>query len=235
MTTAKLIGVGVGPGDPELLTLAAINRVEEAKCLAYVVNQDGKSFARAIVAKYIPKNTIELPLLFSMSPDIETRIKSRAQAGEKVLTFIEKGIDVCFITEGDPLLYSTFQHLMAAVPDSVETEIVPGITAYQCAASRSAFSLALENETVVISSALNDLNHLAAWLKTGKSVVLYKVFKSIAKIKKILSGVEPSPKAILIENAGTADEMIDLDWKNWTEENLPYFSIILISPPEHEK
>ena len=226
---AKLIGVGVGPGDPELLTLAAVRHVREAECLAYVINREGKSFARDVVAEYIPQAIEELPLLFSMSPDIEERRASRAQAAEKVLAVLGKGKNLTFITEGDPLLYSTFQHLLASMPEDVEIDIVPGIMAFNSAAANSAFSLVVENETLMVSSGLRELNQLPEWLAKGKTVVLYKVFTAIPEIKKVLSNIHPVPQAVLLENASTENERIHRDWQSWPEA-LPYFSIALIRP-----
>ena len=138
--SGKLFGVGVGPGDPELLTLKALRIIQSAPVLAYTVNSEGFSYARQIIATHIHADQVELALSFSMSPDRSIRQTARSQATEKVLKYLRNDLDVVFVTEGDPLLYSTFQHLLARLPKAIAVEGLPRYQRHVCCLSFNSFS-----------------------------------------------------------------------------------------------
>jgi precorrin-2/cobalt-factor-2 C20-methyltransferase len=145
--------VGVGPGDPELLTLKAIRIIQNASVLAYPVDDQGYSFARETVKAHIRAGQVELPLLFSMSPERMTRLKTRQNAAGQVLEALRNASDVVFITEGDPLRYSTFQHLLSFMPEEILLEICPGVSSMFAAAASAHFPLAIEGQGVTTLSA----------------------------------------------------------------------------------
>ncbi len=125
----KLIGVGVGPGDPELITLKALRLIQTAAVIAYTVDKNGNCYAKNSTKDYFPYGIRELPLTFSMACDRTERIQYRQNAANQLRDILHTGQDVVFITEGDPLLYSTFQHLCTALSSEIQIEVCPGISA----------------------------------------------------------------------------------------------------------
>jgi precorrin-2 C(20)-methyltransferase len=228
----KLIGVGVGPGDPELLTLKAVRLIQSAPVLAYTVDGQGQSYARRTAAGWIGAGQEELPLHFSMDPDREARVRSRREAARQVLSHLTAGRDVLFLTEGDPLLYSTFQHLMACLPGEVRVEVCPGISALNAAAAAAGFFLAVEDETLVVAPAETGLEHLREWLGQGRTVVLFKVARSIRPIQAELRALGEICAAVLVERASTDGEVVLRQSEDWPVEDVPYFSIVLARPAD---
>lgn len=226
----KLIGVGVGPGDTELLTLKAVRLIQTAPVLAYTIDANGNSYARKTIASYIPLDQKELPLSFSMSRNREDRLRSRREAARIVLAALAEGQDVVFITEGDPLLYSTFQHLLSEMPREIPVEVCPGVSALTAAASAAVFSLVVEDEVLIVAPAETGLENIHLWLTQGYTVVLFKVFRQIKMLKAEIRKLSFSCEAVLVERVSTAGEVITRQIDEWPEDGVPYFSIILLRP-----
>jgi precorrin-2/cobalt-factor-2 C20-methyltransferase len=228
--TGRLIGVGVGPGDPELLTLRAVRLIQSAPVLAFVVDGKGNSYARQTAASFIRPEQEELPLHFSMSKDLSERFADRQLAADRLISQLKTGLDVVFITEGDPLLYSSFQHLLAALPSGVPVQICPGISAMNAAAAASGFPLALEDTRLIVSPAESGLEHLKPWLSQGCTVVLFKTGRYIQKVRNILPCVGIPCDLTLVERVSTSDEIIYRSLQDFPGDVAPYFSILLIRP-----
>jgi precorrin-2/cobalt-factor-2 C20-methyltransferase len=226
----RLIGVGVGPGDPELLTLKAVRLIQSAPVLAFVVDGKGNSYARQTAAPFIRPEQVELPLHFSMSKDLSERIADRQLAADRLISQLKKGWDVVFITESDPLLYSSFQHLLAALPFGIPVQICPGISAMNAAAAASGFPLALEDTRLIVSPAESGLEHLKSWLSQGCTVVLFKAGQYIQKIRNMLPGVDIPCDLTLVERVSTSEEVIYRSLQDFPDDAAPYFSILLIRP-----
>ena len=226
----KLIGVGVGPGNPELLTLKAVRLIQAAPVLAYTVDVRGKSYARQTASAHIQAGQEELPLYFSMSPMRDERLKSRRAAAEQVLAVLAEGRDVIFLTEGDPLLYSTFQHLLSAMPEDIPVEVCPGISALFAAAAAAHFPLAIEMQQMVIAPAETAIGSIRKWLRQGHSLAL---FKAAHWLKEIVAEVNSSGlacEAVLVEHASSGGEVITRQVEEWAEREAPYLSIVLLRP-----
>ncbi len=228
--TGRLIGVGVGPGDPELLTFRAVRLIQSASVIAFVVDGKGNSYARQTAAPFIRPEQEELPLHFSMSKDLSERLADRQLAADRLITQLKMGLDVVFITEGDPLLYSSFQHLLAALPSGVPVQICPGISAMNAAAATSGFPLALENSRLIISPAESGLEYLKTWLSQGNTVVFYKTGQYLQKIKELLAAIDTPYELAFVEHASTQDEAVYRRMKDIPGNFAPYFSILLIRP-----
>jgi precorrin-2/cobalt-factor-2 C20-methyltransferase len=226
--TGKIIGVGVGPGDPELLTLKAVRLIQSAAVLAYTVNTEGISYARLAAAAFITAEQTELPLAFSMDSDRSLRQAARAGAAEAVLQALQTGQDVVFLTEGDPLLYSTFQHLLALLPDDITVEICPGVSAMFAAAAAAKFPLALENQVMMVAPAEQALGHVAEWLADGKSLALFKVSRWLKPFADEIRACGVPCRAALVERASTHNEIILTNPVKWQDYASPYFSMVLL-------
>lgn len=229
-----LRGVGVGPGDPQLLTFKAAEILRHSKAIAYVVNEKGESFARQTAAAHFAPNVRELPLRFSMSPYRTDRLAARAESARLVTDCLSQGQDVTFITEGDPLLYSTFQHLLAALPPAAPVEICPGVSSLTAAAAEACFPLALESERMLVATAsAQTLQNLPGWLDAFEVITLFKVHRHIETLKDILKEKGLLEKAIVVQHATLSGQAkaIKLNACN-DDQPLPYFSMLLIRTTE---
>lgn len=228
----KLIGVGVGPGDPELLTLKAIRLVQHTGILAYTVDTSGNNYARDTVQSYLREGLVEMPLPLLVSANREEQLQKRQENARKVFRFLEQGKDVVFVSEGHPLLYSTFAHLLAEMPAEVRVEVCPGVSAMDAAAADAAFPLANEQQQMMVVPARQALGKLEDWLAKGRVLVLFKVAHSIEAITEELKHCSIPVEAALVERASTDRGSFTRQIEKWTERDTPYFSLILIRPLE---
>jgi len=224
-----LFGIGVGPGDPELMTFKAARILQRVAAIAYVMDEKGDSLARQIAAAHIPATAIELPLRFSMSPQRERRLESRKEAARLVIERLSVGEDVAFITEGDPLLYSTFQHLLASMPSGVPVEVCPGVSSLTASAAAAVFPLAVEEERMVVAAANSSTpRQLAGWMEQFDVIVLFKVHRYMTELIAALKQTNALSQATLIQRASRNDQSILANLSEWDGTTPPYFSMLLI-------
>lgn len=223
-----LRGVGVGPGDPQLMTFKAAEILRRSAVIAYVVDEKGDSFAAQAAAAHFPASARELPLRFSMSPQREQRLAARREAARQVEAFLSAGQDVTFIVEGDPLLYSTFQHILAALPPGTPVEICPGVSALTASAAEAVFPLALENESMLVAAASPAaLQQLPGWLEQFEVLVLFKVHRHLEALRAVLKTHEHG-RAALVQRASLDGQAQVTELAEWDGTPLPYFSMLLI-------
>lgn len=165
-----LYGLGVGPGDPELITVKAFRVIQESPVIAYPRKRKGsKSYAQRIVDVYIrPGEKDMLGLVFPMTKDQEILDREWNKAVELVYEKLQEGKDVAFVTEGDPLLYSTFIHMMKLMQElhpEIEIKTVPGISSFNGSASRLGIALADGDDHVAIIPATDDYDAMKKHLK----------------------------------------------------------------------
>jgi precorrin-2/cobalt-factor-2 C20-methyltransferase len=230
-----LHGVGVGPGDPQLITFKGAEIIHQSKVIAYVVDEKNESIARRIAQTHLPDGIQELPLFYSMNPARETRVASRQEAAETILKILAAGDDVTFITEGDPLIYSTFQHLLSAMPAEAPLDICPGVSSFTAAAAEAHFSLAVEGETMLIAAATTEaMQNLVKWAEQFDVVVLYKIHRQIQQAMDILKTIERPIQATIVERASIAGRAKVVELNAWDGKPLPYFTILLIRSVESQ-
>ena len=179
----KLYGIGVGPGDPELLTVKAIKTIEKCRVIAVPEPTEGDRTAFSIVEKYLVGKEL-FECRFEMTHDMEKRKKARQIVAETIVKYLEKGKDVGFITLGDPTTYSTYMYIHSLVKEGgYEREIVPGITSFAAAAAAHGISLCEGGETLTLIPASHaaDLDELLA--RPGNKVIM----KSGRKLETVLS------------------------------------------------
>lgn len=208
-----LYGLGVGPGDPELITVKAYRKLKESAVIAYPKKQRGsKSYAQKIIDAYVqPQEKTMLGLVFPMTKDPEILEKKWNETVETVWTEISSGKDVAFVTEGDPLLYSTFIHMMRLMQErhpEVKIEVVPGISSINGAASRLGLPLADGDEHVTIVPARDDYETMKQVLLQNDCVIFIKVAKVIDMILELLTELDLLHKANVVTKATSNEEII---------------------------
>ena len=195
MTIGTLYGLGVGPGDPELITVKAFRKLQECPVIAYPKKLKGsKSYAHRIVEMYIqPSEKEMLGLIFPMTKDEETPRIEWAKSVEMIYTYLAKGQDVAFVTEGDPMLFSTFIHLMKLMKEThadVPIETVAGISSFNGSANRLGIPLADGEDHVAMIPATENMEDMRRVLETHDAVVFIKVAKVLNEMLDLLEEMD---------------------------------------------
>jgi precorrin-2/cobalt-factor-2 C20-methyltransferase len=227
MKSGILYGVGVGPGDPELMTLKAVRTIEKCDVIAVVQTGDGKNTAFEI-AKQAVQNLEEKPLLFlsmEMSRNQKTQKKCRDEAAQKIMKHLDAGKNVAFLTLGDPSVYSTYWYAHKRVTQAgYPAQMIPGVPSF-CAVSAVLGSGLAEGKEpmVVIPASYPDTEKL---LSVPGTKILMKTGRSFSKVKQMLSSHDRLGRAQMVENCGMENQKI---WRNLEDvpEEAPYFSVII--------
>ncbi len=226
----KLYGIGVGPGDPGLLTLRAKEILDKCGVIAYPVHKSGEgSTAFDIVTKVVDvsEKSIE-EFLFSMDPDDSVREKCRAAAMEKMCRLLDNGEDIAMVTLGDVGVYSTYMYIDSELEArGYETEVVPGIPSFCHGAALARIPLMIGNEGLaVVPVAKENSELLRSSMENFDNVVVMKAFKSMPLIASMMSELGiPAENATVVSNVGMEGEYIgpiDADRK------YGYFTTVII-------
>ncbi len=228
MRRGKLIGVGVGPGDPELLTIKAVRVIGQAPVLAFIGASGRASRAREIAAAHIRPGARELVAVMPMGGDPAGTAHAYAQLATGIIGELGQGQDVVFLCEGDPLLYGSFAHLVERLGTRFECEAVPGITSASAAAAATMRALALREQALAIIPATVPPLRLETLLKDSERVVILKIGRHVAKVREALGAARMLKSALLIENVTTSGQRIR-PLQEVSEETVPYFSLVLAS------
>ncbi|MDV2685210.1 precorrin-2 C(20)-methyltransferase [Alkalihalophilus sp. As8PL] len=230
--TGTLYGLGVGPGDPELLTIKAFRKLKESDVVAYPKKRKGsKSYAHRIIDVYIkPEEKEMLGLVFPMTKDPTILEREWSNTVDQVWEHLKMGKDVAFVTEGDPLLYSTFIHMMKLVKmrhPEVKIQTVPGISSVNGAASRLGIALAEGDDHVAIVPARADYEAMKKVLIENDCVVFIKVAKVIDLMLEVLSELDLLDKASVVTKV-TSDEEIVWDIHELDRAELEYLTLMVV-------
>tara|TARA_Y100001968_G_C19210210_1_gene644353 strand:- start:35 stop:763 length:729 start_codon:yes stop_codon:yes gene_type:complete len=231
----KLTITGVGPGDPSLLTLAAVDAIQDSTVVSYPVSiKGGESLAERIASKWISKDKRKLPLHFPMVNDQNTLKNAWRFAGNELMRFVEKGEKVVFLAQGDISLFSTGSYLSKELekyhPDCL-VELIPGVTSFSAASAKSKFPLAFQKEQLLImtvpdtSEELRVILYEAALMK--RVVALLKLGQKWTWVKSLLKELGLLDNSIFAEKVGLSDQQI-LRASQLSSESRPYFSLLLI-------
>lgn len=232
MMTGTLYGLGVGPGDPELLTIKAFRKLKESDVIAYPKKRKGsKSYAHRIIDVYITPGEKEmLGLVFPMTKDPTILEREWSKTVEQVWEHLNKGKDVAFVTEGDPLLYSTFIHMMNLVKErypEVNIKTVPGISSINGAASRLGIALAEGDDHVAIVPARDDYEAMKKVIVENDCVVFIKVAKVMDVMLKVLRELDLLDKASVVTKV-TSDEEVVWNIHELERAELEYLTLMVV-------
>ncbi|WP_136678556.1 precorrin-2 C(20)-methyltransferase [Neptunomonas sp. XY-337] len=228
----KLIGVGVGPGDPELLTLKAARLIEAADLLVYLSNEAGDSTARHIARIPIaqrPDNAAELALVMPMKFDRSAANAVYDEAALQITDALTNGQLVVFLCEGDPLIFGSFSYLLERLAGRFACEVVPGISSINGACAAVATPLTRQSESFAVVSGRQSLEQLTTALTQHAAVVILKAGQARPKILAALNAANRSRDAQYLEYIGRENERIVRDVSTLTAEAGPYFSMFLVT------
>tara|TARA_B100001250_G_scaffold303491_1_gene265205 strand:- start:870 stop:1598 length:729 start_codon:yes stop_codon:yes gene_type:complete len=226
---------GVGPGDPSLLTLAAVNAIQESTVISYPVSiRGGESLAEKIASKWITEDKKKLPLYFPMVNDQSTLKSAWRVAGNELIKMVEKGEKVVFLAQGDISLFSTGSYLSKELekyhPECL-VKLIPGVTSFSAAAAKSKLPLAFQEEQLLVVPVPEfpvDLKVIlteAALMK--RVVVLLKLGKKWIWVKPLLKELDLLENSIFAERVGFSDQQISRA-SDLSSDSRPYFSLLLI-------
>jgi len=210
--TARLYGVGVGPGAPDLLTLRAVRVLREADVLAMPRSADGAesvagAIARAAAGPVPGQET--LPLTFPMTRDPAARRAAREEAIAAIAAHLAAGRSVAFVTEGDPLLYSTFLDLLPAAPRlGAPVEVVPGVSSLTAVAAAARVPLADGDDRVAILPAPRALADLPRLARDFETLLLLKAGRHLPKLRAALAAAGLDARAWVVADASRPGERV---------------------------
>lgn len=215
MKIGTLYGIGVGPGDPDLITVKASKLLRSCAHLFVPRQADGKpGLAQTVAQNYVSENAKIEALTFPLSPDPETLKREWSASARKVADALKMGHDACFVTLGDPLLYSTFGYLARELRQSLpEAQIraVPGVSSYSAAASLAEFPLAEGEETITVLPSAKDSDRVKAALKGDGSVAIMKIGKRLQSTLNLLRECDAIDRAVFVARAGLPGQRIVTD------------------------
>jgi len=222
-----LYGVGLGPGDPELMTLKAHRLISSARVVAYPAPDDGASFARSIAEGAISPQAREIPIVVPMRV---ARFPAQAvydRASAEIAAELEAGEDVVVLCEGDPFFYGSFMYLFERLSGRFRAEIVPGVTSLTACAARLARPLTARNDVLtVLPGPLPDAD-LRARIEAAQAVAIMKVGRHLERLRRLIADMGLLAHAGYVERA-TLDSECVAPLAEVSGEAAPYFSMILI-------
>ena len=192
MTTGRLLGIGVGPGDPELMTLKAVRLLRAAQVVSYVSANGQPSIARRIAAVHLPGTQREINLALPMLPLPELAEAAYDEGASRIGAELEQGRDVAVLCEGDPLFYGSFTHLLARLAGQYPTEIVPGVVSFTAAAAAARQPLVARAESFLVVPATLPADQLRMRLGQFEAAAILKLGRHLAKVRRVLRRARPA-------------------------------------------
>ena len=221
-----LYGLGVGPGDPELLTLKALRILRAAPVLAYPAPIEGDSMARAIAAPHMPGGQTEIAIRMPLDAARFPAEEVYAAAAQDIAGHLDSGRDVAALCEGDPFFYGSFMYLFARLAEAHHIEVVPGVSSPMACAAALGIPLVARNDVLSVLPAPLAGELLKARLEACDAAAIVKVGRHIAKVRRLLQELGLESRARYIERASLAAERI-LPLSE-AADPAPYFSMILV-------
>lgn len=225
--TGVLYGVGLGPGDPDLMTLKAHSLISGAKVVAYPSLEGGNSFARAIAADVIPTDAHEIVMNIPMTSERAPAQAAYDESASLIAAQLDQGHDVICLCEGDPFFYGSFMYLFARLSSDYTVEVVPGVTSVTACAARAGMPLAARNERLTVLPGPLPKAELRHRIEGAESVAIMKVGRHLGKIRGVIEALGLTRHAMYIARASLPDEVI-CPLADAPEE-APYFSMILLT------
>ncbi|MGY5774980.1 precorrin-2 C(20)-methyltransferase [Rhizobium sp. LEGMi135b] len=234
-SNGQLIGVGTGPGDPELLTVKAVKALEHADIVAYFAKQGRGGNGKAIVGEFLRADVKLLPLYYPVTTEIDKDAPEYLRqitafydaSAEMVAAHLREGKTVAVLSEGDPLFYGSYMHLHVRLADRFPTEVIPGVTAMSGCWSLAGLPMVQGDDVLSVLPGTMAEAELTRRLGDTQAAVIMKVGRNLPKIRRALDAAGRLEEAIYIERGTMANgAMTPLASRDDTEA--PYFSLILV-------
>ncbi len=226
MTTGRLFGLGLGPGDPELVTLKALRLLRAAPVVAYPAPDCGDSFARHIVAEWLDRGQREIAIRFPMRPGKPpAAIYQRAAA--QLAAVMDAGEDIAYLCQGDPLFYGSFAGILALLAARYRVTVVPGVSSLTACAAAASEPLVQRDETLSVIPATLAEDELARRLAQVDAAAIIKLGRHFPKVRGVLSRLGLLDGALYVERASLPNQRV-APLAAVDPASVPYFATALI-------
>lgn len=229
--TGKLYGIGVGPGDPELMTLKAARILKEVDMVyAAASTKNDYSLAVNVARAHIPDSTPVVHLAFPMTCDRQETGLAWRQHAQTLAADLKTGRAAAFLTLGDPMTYSTFGYLMKnlrAIAPDIAIETVPGVTSYQASAARLNTPLVEGEESLLITSGVKGGDRFRSMGKKPENVVFLKAYRNVADISAALQEADMLETSVGISHCCLPEEEIIPDIREFAHRKPGYWTLIM--------
>jgi precorrin-2/cobalt-factor-2 C20-methyltransferase len=222
-----LYGVGVGPGDPELMTVKAWRLISTAKVIAYLAANGGESTARGIAAPFIGSDCEEIAIDMPMQVERAPAQAAYDHGAFLIAERLERGETVVMLCEGDPLFYGSFMYVLERLAPRFNIEVVPGVISAVASAAALRMPLAKRDDVLKVLPATLDAARLSQELEHCATAVIIKVGRHLGKIKTILSQHSLTYSATAVIRASHESQEI-IPVADCDADSLPYFSTIIV-------
>lgn len=223
----RLYGVGVGPGDPELMTVKAWRVISTAKVIAYLAANGSESTARAIAAPFLPDDASEIAINMPIRVEREPAQAAYDNGAESIAEHLSRGEDVVMLCEGDPFFYGSFMYVFERLSHRFETIVVPGVTSVTACAAQLGQPLCARDDVLKILPATLAADRLRDELLTCQSAAIVKVGRHFGKVKQVLSALDLIGRATAVSKA-TLDDQVVQRVEDIAGDTLPYFTTIIV-------
>lgn len=225
--SGRVWGLGVGPGDPELLTLKALRLLRAAPVIAYPAPEAGESFARQIVAPHLPGGQAEIAIRMPLAEGAFPKAAVYDAAAERIAGHAAAGRDVAVLCEGDPFFYGSFMYLYARLVERCPVTVVPGVSSLMACADAAGAPLAARHDALAVLPAPLPDAALAARLAGSDAAAIIKVGRHLGRVRRLLEGAGLVGRARYVERATLATQRV-LPLAEVAGESAPYFSMVLV-------
>lgn len=227
--SGTLYGVGVGPGDPELMTLKAVRIIRAAPVVAYPAPEVGDSMARTIAAGVLAEGRREeLPLRMRFTADRVSANAAYDAGAAAIAAHLAAGRDVAVLCEGDPLFFGSFIYLLGRLGGGFPVRVVPGVSSLMAAAATVPTPLAALDDCVAIVPATRSEADIERAIAAADAAAIIKAGRHLAKVARVLDRLGLLGPALYIERAGLPEERIR-PLAEAAAEMGPYFSMVLVN------
>ncbi|GAA2797203.1 precorrin-2 C(20)-methyltransferase [Mycolicibacterium pallens] len=240
--TGVLYGVGLGPGDPELVTVKAARIIGAADVVAYHSARHGRSIARRIAEPYLRDGQIEEHLVYPVTTETTEHPGGYAgamedfyrEAAERIAAHLDAGRDVALLAEGDPLFYSSYMHMHTRLTERFSAVIIPGVTSVSAASAAISTPLVTGDEVLSVLPGTMPVRELARRLADADAAVVMKLGRTYPHVREALSMAGRLDEAFYVERASTDAQRV-LPAGEVDDETVPYFSLAILPGGERAK
>ncbi len=231
-----LLGIGVGPGDPGLLTLKAIDAIGRCDVIAHFAKAGHVSHARTTAAGHLPATALEIPLLYPVTTEIPARDAAYRDAidaffntaADTLAGHLQAGRTVGVLSEGDPLFFGSYMHVHVRLMNRFTTQVIPGVTAMSGCWSAAGLPIVQGDDALSVVPGTLDEEELARRLLRNEPTVIMKIGRNLPKIRSALLTAGRLDGAIYVERA-TMDGQRLTPLAEKKDDCAPYFAVVLVT------
>ena len=233
--SGRLIGVGLGPGDPELLTVKAVRVLEQAPVVSYFAKRGNRGVARIIAERWMPAGVEELPLYYPVTTEVPfddpvyaAKLSAfYAEATDLLGGRLAEGRDIALLCEGDPLFFGSFMHLYVRLRERFPCAIVPGVTGMSGCWTAAGEPMTWGDDVLTIVPGTLAADALRHHLGRADAAVVMKLGRNLPKVRAALAALGLLDRAIYVERGTMAAEVV-IPLRDRSDDAAPYFSIVLV-------